>query len=90
MRSPVSRLPLPDALDERLAPEVVPGLALAREHALDHGLRGDAGVVGARLPEGVVAAHAVPADERVLERAALSAWPMWSEPVTLGGGIGTT
>ena len=46
-------------------------MPFARELPLDDELRGDAGVVGARLPEGVEAAHAVPADERVLERAAL-------------------
>ena len=60
------------------------------ELPLDDGLRGDARVIDARLPERVVAAHAVVADEHVLERAALSAWPMCSEPVTFGGGIGTT
>ena len=32
------------------------------EFALDHHLGGDAGVVGAGQPEGVVAAHAMPAD----------------------------
>ena len=40
-----------------------------RELPLDHDLRADAGVVVARLPEGVEAAHAVPADEDVLQRA---------------------
>ena len=57
----------------------------ARELPLDDHLRGDAGVVGARLPEDVVAAHAVQADEQVLD-VPLSAWPMCSEPVTFGGG----
>ena len=42
---------------------------LLAELLLDDGLRGDAGVVEAGLPEGVEAAHAVPADERVLDRA---------------------
>ena len=35
---------------------------------LDHRLRGDAGVVGARHPEGLAALHAAPADEDVLQR----------------------
>ena len=61
-------LPLPDALDERFAAEVVAMFALGVELALDHHLRGDAGVVGARLPQRVVAAHAVLARERVHER----------------------
>jgi len=60
-------LPLPDLLDELLAAEAVAGLALAREVqvARDHHLGGDAGMVGAELPEGVEAAHPVVADERV-------------------------
>src|SRR5688572_24226099 len=60
-------LPLPYALDELLAPEVVAALAFLLELALDHDLGGDAGVVGADHPVGVVAAHAVVADERVHE-----------------------
>jgi hypothetical protein len=38
------------------------------ELALDDDLGGDAGVVGARLPQRVVAAHAVVARQRVHER----------------------
>src|SRR5688572_16710692 len=60
-------LPLPYALDELLAPEVVAALAFLLELALDHDLGGDAGVVGADHPVGVVAAHAAVADERVHE-----------------------
>jgi hypothetical protein len=40
---------------KRLAAEVVAGLALGVELALHHHLGGDAGVVGARLPQRVVA-----------------------------------
>ena len=40
-------------------------MPLCVELALDHDLRGDAGVVGARLPQRVVAPHAVVADQRV-------------------------
>ena len=54
--------------DEFLAPEVVARFAFRLELALDHHLGGDAGVVGARLPQRVVAAHAVVAGERVHER----------------------
>src|SRR5690348_3596726 len=61
-------LPLPDALDEFLATEVVARLALGFELALDHDLRRDAGVVGADHPVGVEAAHAVVANERIHER----------------------
>src|SRR3546814_4793910 len=46
-------LPVPDAIDEGLAPEIVPALALASEIPLDHHLGGDAGMVGARLPQRV-------------------------------------
>ena len=40
----------------------------SNEPLLDHGLRGDAGVVGAGHPEGVVALHPPPADQDVLQR----------------------
>ena len=70
-------LPLPDALDERLAAQVVAGLALLGELPLDHVLRGDAGVVHAGLPQRLVALHALAAgegvDERVLEGVARGA-----------------
>ena len=36
--------------------------------ALDHHLRGDAGMVHARLPQHVLAAHALEADQNVLQR----------------------
>ena len=56
------RLPLPDALFEFLAAEVAVVDPFFGELALDHHLGGDAGVVGAGQPEGVVAEHAMPAD----------------------------
>jgi hypothetical protein len=56
---------LPDPLDEGVAAEVVAGLALGLQLALDDHLRGDAGVVRARLPQGVARRHAVVADQRV-------------------------
>ncbi len=51
-------LPGPYLLDEGLAAEVVPRDALRVELALDHDLRGDARVVGARHPQRVGAPHA--------------------------------
>ena len=61
-------LPLPDALDKGFAGEVGAFLALRVELALHHHLGCDSRVVGARLPQGVVAAHAVIAGECVHER----------------------
>ena len=61
-------LPLPDALEELVAAEVVAGfLFLLAEFAFDDGLRGDAGVVGAGEPEDFVAGLAGVAGEDVLE-----------------------
>ena len=65
-RAAILPLPFPDALHERLAPQVLAALALLLERLLDHVLRGDAGVVGARQPERVPALHAAPPDEDVL------------------------
>ena len=55
------------------------------ELALDHHLRRDARVVGAGLPQRVVALHAVPADSTSIS-VCWNACPMCSVPVTLGGG----
>ncbi len=50
-------------------PDPAPVGLLALHHlALDHQLGGDAGVVGARLPQHVLAAHALEAAEHVLQR----------------------
>ncbi len=46
-------LPLPHPLQEALAPELAAAGALGRELALHHQLSGNAGVIGARQPEGV-------------------------------------
>ena len=59
--------PLPDALDELLAAQILAALALLGEGALDHVLGGDAGVVGAGHPEDVASLLAVVAAERVDE-----------------------
>ena len=58
-------LPLPDLFHEFLAAQVVARDLLRIELALDHDLRGDAGVVGARNPQRVVAAHAVVARQAI-------------------------
>ncbi len=65
-------LPCPDTLDKRLAAEIRAALALGVEHALDHHLGGNAGVIRPRLPQGGGTLHAVHArqgvHDRVLER----------------------
>src|SRR5690606_18084351 len=60
-------LPLPDALDEPLAPQVVAGQPLTGELALDHVLRGDPRVIHAGQPQRLVPLHPPPADQRVLD-----------------------
>ena len=60
-------LPLPDPVHEGLAADVVASQALLLlEPLLHHSLGRDPGVVGARLPERVLALHSVPADQEVL------------------------
>jgi hypothetical protein len=61
--------PIPDALDQGVAAEVVATLAFVLlETFLDDRLGGDPGMIGAGQPERVVPAHAVPTDENILER----------------------
>ena len=62
------RLPFPDALEEFLATQLAAVLLALHELALDDHLRGDAGVIGARLPQHVLALHAVIAHENILQR----------------------
>ena len=63
------RLPFPHPLDEGLAAHVAAaGLLALHQLALDHGLGGDAGMIGARLPQHVLAAHALEAAQNVLQR----------------------
>ncbi len=64
-RAAVVLLPLPHALDEGFAAELLARRAFFSQLALDHHLRGDAGVVGARHPQRASAAHAPPAGENV-------------------------
>ena len=59
-------LPLPNLVVEGITAIVVAGLALfGGDLALNHHLGGDTGVVGTRLPQGVLALHAVVADQGV-------------------------
>ena len=74
--------------DQFVAAEFVARLLFLGEHEpLDHRLRGDTGVVGARHPQGVVRPcirrHRMSTSWSVL----LSACPMCSAPVTFGGGM---
>ena len=60
--------PLPDAGDEPFAAKLVPAeLLLLQQAAFDHGLRGDARMIGARHPEGFETLHPFLADEDVLQ-----------------------
>ena len=61
----VVALPLPHALDEGFAAQLLARRAFFGQLALDHHLRGDAGVVGAGQPQRAAAAHAPPAGEDV-------------------------
>src|SRR6202012_4134835 len=61
--------PLPDALDEGLAAELLARRAFGPDLFLDFRLGGDAGVVGAEYPERVPPPHPVYTDVRVLHRA---------------------
>ena len=61
-------LPFPDFLEEFLAAQVVAILALGFELTLHQHLRGDTGVVGARLPQGVATLHAAETDQGVHDR----------------------
>jgi hypothetical protein len=61
-------LPLPYALEEFLTAHVAAARLLPLgELALDDHLRGDAGVIGAGLPQHILAAHALEADQDVLD-----------------------
>ena len=61
-------LPCPDALDKALASKRRARRPFGAKLVFDHDLGGDAGMIGADLPEGVVAAHAVVANEHVHQR----------------------
>ena len=58
-------LPVPDLVDKGFAAEVMARAAFSGQFSLHHHLRGDAGVIRAGLPEGIVATHPVVASQRV-------------------------
>ncbi len=60
--------PLPDFFQELFAAQVMTVQALGFKLALDQHLRGDARVVGTRLPEGVATLHAAEADQGIHDR----------------------
>ena len=62
-------MPAPNALDERLADELLARRALGLELLLDLALGRDPRVVGAEDPLGALPEHPVEADQRVLDRA---------------------
>ena len=61
-------LPFPDLVEELFAAQIVAALAFGLELTLYQHLRGDTGVVGARLPQGVATLHAAEADQGIHDR----------------------
>ncbi len=61
-------LPFPDFFEKFVATQIVTALTQGFELALHQHLRGDTGVVGARLPQGVATLHAAEADQGVHDR----------------------
>ena len=57
--------PPPHSLDEFIAAKIETAFSHGIQLAFDHHLRGDAGVIRARLPQGVEAAHAMEADQGI-------------------------
>src|SRR5207245_8901902 len=68
-RGAVLLAPLPDALLEALAPQLLAARSLAQQLLLDLALGCDPGVIGAEDPLRAPAAHPVMTDEHVLDRA---------------------
>ena len=60
--------PGPHPLEESLAADAVAGQAFGLQMFDHHAFGGDAGVIGAGLPQGVATLHAPPADQGVLQR----------------------
>ena len=63
----VDVFPLPHFGDEPFAPQIVAGEALFAQFPFHHILGGDAGMVGAREVEGLVAIHTIIAGHQVLD-----------------------
>src|SRR5579862_4640097 len=64
----VGLAPFPDAIDESVAAELMPILALFGEILLDRVLHGDSRVIGAGQPQRVVTLHPTRAHDDVLQR----------------------
>ena len=65
----VGVLPLPDPVDQRLAADVVPRQPFLFEHPpLDDRLRGDAGMIRPRHPQGLIPLHPLPPRDEILTR----------------------
>ena len=67
-RSAILLLPLPDAIQESLAAKILATLAFFLKSLFYDILRGNAGVVCAREPEGVLSLHSAPPYENILNR----------------------
>ena len=61
-------LPCPDALDELVTAQLEARCSLRFELIFDDDLGRDSGVIGSDLPQGIVALHAVIADQHVHQR----------------------
>src|SRR5262249_26086686 len=64
-RTTIVLTPLPDALDELFASQILALASFRRELALDHHLRSNAGVVSTGKPESNLSVHAVPSRDDV-------------------------
>src|SRR5690554_4978729 len=89
--------PLPDLVQKGLATQLVAGLAEGFKLALDHHLGGDAGVVGARLPQCIAALHAAVTNQRIHDgvveavthvQAAGDVWRRNHDGIWLAGALG--
>ena len=67
-RSAVLLLPLPDALNKRLAPKILTTLTLLAERLLNDVLGRNTRVVGTGKPKSILTLHTAPPDENILNR----------------------
>src|SRR6185437_7723207 len=68
-RAAIVLAPLPNALHERFAPDLLTRDSLGAQHLLDLRLSGDPSVIGAKDPLRALGAHALIANQGVLDRA---------------------
>ena len=80
-------LPLPDALHQALAPDIMARFALELEQTFfDNGLGRNTSVIRAGHPQRIVTHHAMPANQQILHDV-VHGMSMCRAPVTLGSGI---